>query len=100
MDGNYRYGDTIYVKQTTKRDKRTDEDNTQVIGLYKLLQDKGRDDVKKQLVNVPITIKDRGKFLVDSSGQFRLVSGTDPRLYPIVSADNFFEALNDAVKTE
>jgi hypothetical protein len=100
-NSDYRIGDTIYVREKLEsRDKRTDEDNTQVIGLYKLLQDKGRDDVKKQLVNVPITIKDRGKFLVDSSGQFRLVSGTDPRLYPIVSADNFFEALNDAVKTE
>ena len=97
----YRYGDTIYVREKLKsRDKRADEDNTQVIGLYKLLQDKGKGDVKKQLVNVPIAIKGRGKFLVDSSGQFRLVSGTDPRLYPIVSDDNFFEALNDAVKTE
>jgi len=101
-NSDYKIGDTIYVKETqTSRDKRDDgQDDAQVLGLYKLLQDKGRVDVKKQLVNVPISIKNRGKFLVDKSGQFRLVSGTDPRLYPIVSDDNFFEALNDAVKTE
>ena len=96
---NYKEGDTIYLiknQQTTK----DDGDNAEVLNLYKLLQSKGETDVKKQLVNVPIVIKDRGKFLVDKSGQFRLVSGSDPRLYPIVSDANFFEALNDAVKTE
>lgn len=97
----YRYGDTIYVREKLEsRDKRDDGDNAEVLNLYKLLQSKGETDVKKQLVNVPIVIKDRGKFLVDKSGQFRLVSGSDPRLYPIVSDTNFFEALNDAVKTE
>jgi len=97
----YRYGDTIYVREKLEsRDKRDDGDNAEVLNLYKLLQSKGETDVKKQLVNVPIVIKDRGKFLVDKQGQFRLVSGSDPRLYPIVSDTNFFEALNDAVKTE
>jgi len=96
----YKMGDTIYIKESQVRDKRLKVDSAEVLSLYKLLQDKGEADVKEQLVNVPINIPDRGKFLVDSSGQFRLVSGSDPRLYPIVSDTNFFEALNDAVKTE
>ncbi|WP_286931155.1 hypothetical protein [Marinobacter sp.] len=96
----YKMGDTIYIKESQVRDKRKDVDSSEVLSLYKILQDKGEANVKKQLVNVPINIKGRGKFLVDKSGQFRLVSGSNPRLYPIVSDTNFFEALNDAVKTE
>jgi len=63
MDGNYRYGDTIYVKQTTKRDKRKEEENGGGnIDTYAAFLKLSNADLIKELKTVGLSVANRGRF--------------------------------------
>jgi len=116
----YVAGDTVYVTRAAKErfkdpNAKEDDDGTSI---YQVIKEKyntafagadgsnaakstaGLNAIKKSMTGVPVTLPDgRGKFIVDGENNIRLVAGTDPRLYGLVSDANFLEALNDAVKT-
>ena len=117
---DYVAGDIVYVTRSVK-DKykdpnaKQDDDGTSIYqiikGKYnKAFQAAGGDTaakntaglkaIKSSMTGVPLTLPSgRGKYVVDAQGNIRLVAGTDPRLYKVVSDEIFLEALNDAVKT-
>jgi hypothetical protein len=117
----YREGDTIYLmkNQRTRIDEENTDNGNDGTSIYQLIKGKynkafqaaeglvaakntaGLKAIKNSMTGVPLTLPDgRGKYEVDASGNIRLVAGTDPRLYKIVSDEIFLEALNDAIKSE
>lgn len=116
---NYVVGDTVYVTRSVQsRYEKKDGADDEKPNIYQLIKGKynkafegkegdanakntaGLKAIKSSMTGVPVTLPaGRGKYVVDAQGNIRLVAGTDPRLYKIVSDEIFLEALNDAVKT-
>ncbi len=62
MDGSYTYGDTIYVKQTTKRDKRSTNEEGGSIDQYSAFLNMTDDELLKALASAPLSVPSRVTF--------------------------------------
>ena len=73
MDGSYRYGDTIYVKQTTERTRREEEGSGGSIDQMQAFLDMTNTGIIESLGVAPLTIPGRGQVVVRENGDIVLV---------------------------